>query len=524
LQALNWLYKTHIVMKKNPKILIIITGLLMVCISCTEDFVNLSNPNDHTTGSFWKTEDDALRGVNSVYMALYYDGLYMRLYPWLMDVRADDMRNTSPWWITDLTNYVTSPDNPCYINTWDGCYKGIFWANQVLTNVPDIEMENDLKTRILAEAKFLRGLYYYHLVIAYRNIPVVTTLPANSDEFFPAQATPEEAWAQVISDLSDALVLPVKEDYEDEDLGRATRGAAAGFLAKSYMINRQWSDAEPILKAIIDGEYGSYSLVENYRDNFTEANEFNEESLFEVNFERGVGGTTLGWVGDPQPDWSKTSGKARTYAPLGGSGYGDITPTDWIYNEFMEEATTDDGVDPRAMASMFFDYPGSMVYGRSFASSGVPNYVHVRKYLNDETSANETEWRSGINERILRYSDILLLYAECLNELNRTAEAYPFIQEVRDRASLPNLATARPGMSQEQMREQLDHERALEFCFEAQRYVDLVRWGYFDDPDKVEMLIERDPEYGNWTDGREYLAIPPTEVDVNSNLVQNEGW
>ena len=124
----------------------------------------------------------------------------------------------------------------------------------------------------------------------------------------------------------------------------------------------------------------------------------------------------------------------------------------------------------------------------------------------------------------MRYSDILLLYAECLNELNRTSEAYPYIQEVRDRAELRDLAVVRPNMTQEEMRDQLDHERALEFCFEAQRYVDLVRWGYFDDPAKVTMLIGRDEEFANWTEGREYLAIPPTEVDVNSNLVQNPGW
>jgi starch-binding outer membrane protein, SusD/RagB family len=510
-------------MKNLYKILLLV--VLFVAGSCTEDFVDLSNPNDHTTGSFWKTEDDAIRGVNSAYMALFYDGCYMRLYPWAMDVRADDMRNTSPWWTTDLSNYVTSPENPCYSVPWEQNYKGIFWANQVITYVPDIDMNESLRNRIVAEAKFLRGLYHYHLAILYKNIPVITTLPANVDEFFPSQSTPEEAWAQITSDFTDAMeVLPVKESYAADDLGRATKGAAAGYLAKSYMITRQWSEAEPILKAIIDGEYGSYSLVDNYRDNFTEANENNSESLFEVQFEREVGGTTLGWAGDPQPDWSKTSGKARTYAPLG-FGWGDITPTDWIYNEFMEETDADDSIDVRAKASMFFDYYGSMVYGIPFEDAhSLPNYVHVRKYLNDETEVDETEWRSGINERILRYSDILLLYAECLNELNRTNEAYPFIQEVRDRANLKDLAEVRPGMSQTDMRDQLDHERALELCFEAQRYVDLVRWGYFDDPAKVAMLITRDSEYENWTEGREYMAIPPTEVDVNSNLVQNPGW
>jgi hypothetical protein len=504
--------------------LLVLLGFMVIGNSCTDDFVELTNPNDHTTGSFWKTEEDAVRGINSVYMALLYDGLYMRLYPWIMDVRADDMRNTSPWWTTDLSNYVTSPENPCYSTPWATQYKGIFWANQVLEYVPGIDMDAGLKARIIGEAKFLRGLYHYHLVILYRNVPLIISLPANSDEFFPSQVPPEETWAQVISDFADAVeALPVKENYAASDLGRATKGAAAGYLAKSLMITQHWNEAEPVLKGIIDGDYGSYSLVENYRDNFTEANENNSESLFEVQFDRDVGGTYLGWDGEPQPDWSKTSGKARTYAPLG-YGWGDITPTDWIYDEFMEETTVNDSIDPRAKASMFFDYPGCLVYGTPFNELALPNFVHVRKYLNDDTEADETEWRSGINERILRYSDILLLYAECLNELNRTDEAYPYIQEVRDRAELRDLAVVRPGMTQEEMRDQLDHERALELCFEAHRYVDLVRWGYFDDPAKVQMLIGRDEEYEDWSPGREYLAIPPTELDVNPNLHQNEGW
>ncbi|MBN1950834.1 MAG: RagB/SusD family nutrient uptake outer membrane protein [Bacteroidales bacterium] len=511
---------------KNIYKTLILLGFITLGISCTEDFVDLSNPNSQTAGTYWQTEDDAVKAVNSVYTALLYDGLYMRLYPWIQDIRADDMRNTSPWWTTDLSNYVTSPDNPCYFTSWQQQYRGIYWANQVISYVPDIDMDEDLKERILGEAKFLRGLYLYHLAILYRNIPVITTIPESVDDFFPAQSTPEEAWAQVIADLTDAMnVLPVKEEYSSADIGRATKGSAAGYLAKTYMITQQWSEAEPILKGIIDGDYGNYALVADYKDNFTEENENNEESLFEVQFDYTVGGTTLGWVGDPALDWSKTSGKARTYAPLG-FGWGDITPTDWIYDEFMLEPDADDSIDYRAKVSMFFDYPGCLVYGREFNDVVLSNFVHVAKYLNTYNSAyaNENEWRSGINERILRYADILLLYAECLNEQGRTAEAYPYIQEVRDRANLRDLAIEKPGMTQDEMRMQLDHERALEFCFEAQRYVDLVRWGYFDDPDKVALLISRDEEYEDWTAGREYLAIPQTELDVNSNLVQNPGW
>ncbi len=177
-------------------------------------------------------------------------------------------------------------------------------------------------------------------------------------------------------------------------------------------------------------------------------------------------------------------------------------------------------------ASLFFDYPGSLVYGRPWADveASLPNHVHLRKYLNDDDYPNENEWRSEINERILRYADILLLYAEALNELGRTQEAYPYIQEVRDRASLPDLSTTRPGMNQAEMRDWITRERALEFCFEAIRYVDILRWGWLEDPAMLEVLKERDAEFENFIEGRHFMAIPPNEVDLNKNLDQDPGW
>jgi starch-binding outer membrane protein, SusD/RagB family len=128
---------------------------------------------------------------------------------------------------------------------------------------------------------------------------------------------------------------------------------------------------------------------------------------------------------------------------------------------------------------------------------------------------------SGINYRVLRYADILLMYAEVLNELNRTAEAYSFIQQVRTRATLPELATVKPNMTQAQMRDQLAHERALEFAIEGQRINDLIRWGWFYNPTKLAELKAHDADFNTWTAGNEYLPIPQQELDVNKNLTPN---
>lgn len=496
--------------------------------SCSEEFLQLDNPNQQTTGTFWKSEADAMKGVNAVYQSLTMDGLYMRLWPWIMDVRADDCYNTSPWWILALSNWTTSPENVCYYTPWQTIYQGIWRANQVLENIENIEMDEGLKTRIIAEARFLRGLYYYHGTILYKDIPLILSLPKTSEDLYPVQVSAERIWEQVYEDLTAALEdLPTKQEYPSEDMGRATSGAAAGYLARAYMFNGLFDQAEPLLKKIIDQEYGNYSLVPNYRDNFTIFNENNSESLFEIQFSKSVGGTSLGWVGEPAADWSKTSGKARTYAPLG-FGWGDITPTDWIFDEFQQDSTVDGQPDPRLRASFLYDYPGSTVYGVPWADSKVPNHIHIRKYLNDDTDKDEVEWRSEINERILRYADILLLYAECLNERGQTGEAYTYIQMVRDRANLPDLATTRPGLDQEEMRLQISHERALEFCFEGIRYGDLMRWGWLNQDNghnaMLDTLATHDEELSTLPPGREYLAIPQGELDVNPNISQIPGW
>jgi hypothetical protein len=515
---------------KRIKYTATIMGILLALTSCSEDFLELENPNQQTAVTFWKTEEDAMKAINAVYQSLTMDGLYMRLWPWIMDVRADDCYNTSPWWILALSNWTTSPENVCYYTVWQTIYQGIWRANQVLAKVPEIEMDEDLKARILAEARFLRGLFYYHGTIMYKDIPLITKLPETPEDLYPVQVTAAEIWDQVYEDFNAALdVLPTKQEYPAEDMGRATTGAVAGYLAKAYMFNGRFTDAAPLLLSIINQERGEYSLVANYRDNFTERNENNSESLFEVQFERSVGGTTLGWVGEPASDWSKTSGKARTYAPLG-FGWGDITPTDWIFEEYQEDSTTDGQPDPRLRDNFLYDYPGSMVYTVPWAESNVPNHIHLKKYLNVDTEVDETEWRSGINERILRYADILLLYAECLNEAGQTDQAYAYIQMVRDRASLPDLATKKPGMTQEEMKMQISHERAVEFAFEGLRYIDLLRWGWLNQDagagsnPMLDTLATHDEELATLPPGREYLAIPQGELDVNPNISQIPGW
>lgn len=507
-------------------------SMAVVTTSCVEnEDLTQIDPNNNAVDSFWKTDQDAIEGVNAAYGSLLTDGTYMRSTPLLLDARADDARTNSPWPAMYNVGHFNSnvADAAIYGWAYETYYQGIYRANQVLTNVPGIQFEDSaLKDRILGQAYFLRGLYFFHAVNLFKKVP----LPTEIAVYYP-QKTEEEGWAQVIADFKAAAeLLPTSYDgisgIDKGQKGRATKGAALGYLGKAYLFTKDFANAKTTFKQVID--LGVYSLVSNYRDNFTTANENNSESLFEVQFSRDAGGVDLGWGGAPASGWGKTSARAITYAPRA-FGWTDVQPTWALFNEFKEEKTKTGGDDPRLEATIFYNKPGGMqLYGKDFAtfyaSSSVDlNDLFCRKYQNsDGQFADEYDWRSGINERLLRYADILLMYAECLNETGDTPGAYSYIQMVRNRVNLPDLATVKPGLTQAQMREQIGHERFLEFPLEGHRFDDIRRWGWLQDSAKLAWLKARDAEFNSYTPGREFFPIPQLEMDNNPGTIQNDSY
>lgn len=520
-------------MKLKNKLYIALTvALSFTMTNCvTDDDLYQVDPNVGTTESFWKTEEDALKGVNAIYGSLLPDGAYMRSTPLLLDLKADDCRSFSPWGAMYNVGRFNSNVADAAIYGWcyEVFYQGIYRANQVLEKVPEIEFEDtDLQGRIIGQAHFLRGLYLFHMVNMFKNVP----LPL-STEIYHEQKSHEEGWAQVMADLSTAAeLLPVS--YNDVNgidagqVGRATKGAALGYLGKAQLFTKDFAAAKITFEEVI--ELPGYKLVSDYRDNFTAYNENNSESIFEVQFSRDAGGVDLGWGGAPASGWGKTSARAITYGPRG-FGWTDVQPSWALFNDYHIEATVDGEVDPRIDATVFYNKPeGMQLYGQDFATYYAANAndlndLFCRKYQNsDGDYANEFDWRSGINERLMRYADILLMYAECLNETGATNDAYDYIQMVRDRVNLPDLKTTKPGMSQSEMRDQIAHERFLEFPLEGHRFDDIRRWGWLEDPAKLEWLKSRDAEFETYKAGREYFPIPQTEMDNNIGMIQNDGY
>jgi hypothetical protein len=505
---------------------IFLTTVVAVTISsCGKKYLELQNPNQQEVTTFWKNEEDVVKSVNAVYQSLYYDGTFMRFAQCALDLRGDDVMSPSPWPTLSNTGSFKLFNNDIMQQwLWIAFYGGITRANFVLDNIDKVPFKDEnLRKRLRGEALFLRGLNYYYLITFFNNIPLITKFYENFEEYFPLQSLPQDVWNQIYKDFEEASkLLPVA--YGSSDLGRATKGAALAFWGKSLLFNQRYTEASAKFKEVID--MNVYDLVPNYGDNFTENHENNKESIFEIQFSREVGGTTLGWVSSPGSDWSKTTARAITFAPAP-FGWNDAAPTRWIVDEYLKEKTKAGEDDPRLRATIYYNYPGDSLYGQSFQKvyAADLNKLGVKKYGNGNSNRpDEKDWRSGINERLMRYADVLMMYAECQNELDNRAECAKFIQRVRNRANLPDREAEFAAWSKTQMRDQIAHERALEFALEGHRFDDIRRWGWLQNATKLAELKAHDAEFNSYVTGREFFSIPQAEIDVNKNLKQNGGY
>ncbi|HYH56852.1 MAG TPA: RagB/SusD family nutrient uptake outer membrane protein, partial [Anseongella sp.] len=354
--------------------------------------------------------------------------IYFRL-----DLTSDEGFSNSPWielgdWTRfQYVNYNFWEGN---VQTFRDTYKAIYRCNQVLANVPGIQFaDEERKESLLAEAKFLRALHYYYAAVLWENVPIV--LEPSEPNDLPQQNTLEEVWAQVETDLNEAIpALPPQ--WDDANVGRPTRGAAMAMLGKVHMQKREWQQALDAFDYLVNGEGSSgYGLAENYRDNFTHLTENNVESVFEIQFsdvnKGGDGDVVNANMGTHRPQF---------FAPRG-IGWSDGQARYWLVNEFKKEMTAGGEIDERLRYTLFYpaleaDF-GDKIYGRSWEWG--EEEAWFRKYARDYMRTNE-DYFSQVNFRMIRFADILLMYAEALNELGRTAEAYPYVDRVRARADM----------------------------------------------------------------------------------------
>ncbi len=487
--------------------------------------LDIINPNQPTIEVFWQNASDAEQGVNAIY-STFARGGFSRWMPMLYITRSDEGYSGSPW--SDLANAMGGFIQPDYnfgpvTDVWRDCYIGVFRANQVIDNVPAIEMDVNLKNRLLGEAYFLRGYFYYNLALLWGNVPLM--LEASNPTDLPPTSTQQQVWAQVEADLRQAVDWLPATYPNSNDLGRASKGAAQALLAKVYMQQLKYAEAVAPLQWLVEGEgAGIYNLVTNYHDNFRINSENNVESVFEWQFALNPTEITDDDVTTPNHNYGTSI--SQFLAPPG-IGWSDAEARTWTIAEFLRETTVTGGRDPRLPATYLYAFTDERgpaftnVYGQTFAQryGAENNRAWFRKFLNDHWR-NEEGYRSPNNYRYIRYADVLLMYAEVLNANGSTDQAYAHVDRVRQRAGLPALSTVRPNLSQSAFLEQLKHERLLELAGEGHRWGDLARWG-----DLGPALANRDPGFANFQVGKhEFLPIPQRDLDINRNLIQNPGW
>jgi starch-binding outer membrane protein, SusD/RagB family len=488
-------------------------SLLFVLASCKKDFLEKAPLDTINTDNFYRTADDAIAAVNGAYQPLQWPKLFnMRM--WTTDIMAGNSivgagGGTDGIETQDEANFTTLPENAGVLDLWRGPFPGILRCNLVLDKVPAIDMDASLKNRVIGEAKFLRGHYYFILVRFFGDVPLILQPLYPGDDLRPARTPKAQVYEQIISDLKDAAnLLPAREQYSGADVGRASKGAALGMLAKVYLTLGDWQkvvDYADQVKAL------GYTLNEKYEQNFNPGAENTKESLFEVQYNSD--GKFDFWSNENQASWLSTFTGPRNAEMVAG-GWGWNQPT----QEFVNAYETG---DLRKDVTILYE-GGPKFDGKDYKKNVSMTGYNLRKFLVPKSIA-ATYDNSPMNFPVLRYADVLLMKAEALNELGKATEAQlpssdpnATLNKVRLRAGLPDVS----GLTQSALREKILHERRMELAFEGQRWFDLIR--------------VNNGQYGlsflhsigktNASTKHLLLPIPQQERDVNPNLTQNPGY
>ena len=458
-------------MEKYSRIIIVIIAVSSF-VSCGKDFLDKKPIIGVTSDNFYKTEADAIAAVNAAYGALQFEMSPAGHFRWFWgDIMSDDSEkggsgDNDVVELLQLEQFKGPTNTDMLDSEWNADYEGIYRANVVLEKVPGIEMDEVLKRRILAEAKFIRAWFYYNLNTMFGGVPLVDKVLSPS-EYNQPRAEASVIWTLIEKDLTEAIVdLPLRSQYSLADLGRITQGAARALLAKSYLFQQKYAEALVQTQAVIQS--GEYTLVPDYGTIFTRAGENNSESVFEIQYMNASGG-----------NWGKNAGNEGTFTnvftrPRGQfAGYGFNIPTQDFVDEFSKEGFE----DPRLKYTVF--RIGDQMGDRgvfTLANAGDVGYLyHPRKYfsnLSEDAPFGDPNPNGGSNDRVIRFSDVLLMDAEAAFKTGNEAGAKTSLNIVRQRVKVPDVTA-----TGEQLLEAIYHERRVELGLEGHRFFDLVRTG-----------------------------------------------
>ncbi|WP_298549960.1 RagB/SusD family nutrient uptake outer membrane protein [uncultured Parabacteroides sp.] len=481
---------------------LIAIALLGFSFSSCSDFLEQNPQTDLSENDFYKTADDILSAVNGAYSSLQENDIYGNWYVF-GEIPSDNTRNQLSGSVTtqnEFDQFYIDTQNSMIANFWKAAYKTINRTNTVLGRIDGIEINAELANRYKLECKFIRALMYFNLVRVYGDVPLVLKEIGISESYDILREPKENVYNQIISDLKEAQALPVS--YSTAEDGRATQGAAKALLAEVYMTLHKYAEAETILAEIINS--GRYSLLENtpgslnidgYKDVFSPINHNSKEGIFEIQFLKGGYEEGSNYTNNFAPENSGTNVVA-----VGGTGGNNIPEMD-IYNAYEEG-------DLRRDFSMSLGYYDNRKNNEWVESRYVCKFMDV-PYQNNDASNNYP---------VIRYADVILMYAEALNQNGKTAEACKYLNMTRRRGFGYQTTETSPVDLQTTDKAQfalmVEQERRVELAFENHRWFDLIRTGR-----AVEVMKSKG---FSLNETNLICPIPQKQIDVNPKLTQND--
>ncbi|MCH7400713.1 RagB/SusD family nutrient uptake outer membrane protein [Belliella kenyensis] len=487
-------------MKNIKNLLIIGIASLLVMTGCSEDFIDRAPISQQNSNNFYRNAEDMKSALTAVYGALQYGGQYYSSMHVIGDMRSDNTEITNPNAGADLQavdNFTNVAVNSISANTWNAHYQGIQSANIVIEKIQGVSMDQTLKARYIGEAKFLRALMYFNLVRIFGDVPLVTTMINNPQQGYEyGRESVNNVYNQIISDLTDAEeALPYT--YGTADIGRATKGAAMALLGKVHLTMKNFPAAAQKLKELIDASgQTNYRLLPQYASVFGPTNQNNAESIFEVQFKSSSSGE-----GSPFRNQFAPIGSGNAVVSVG-NPLGQNIPTADMNNAYEPN-------DLRKDVSMRTSY---------VLNGNTVNHNYVVKYSGMPVANLD----SDNNWIVLRYADVLLMYAEALNEQGYVADgpAFEYLNQIRTRAGLPSKTSnnADPNLSvpnQAAFRLAIEQERRVELAFEGHRWFDLIR------TDRALALMADKGMQAHMS----IFPIPQSQIDINpTRISQNPNY
>ena len=494
-------------MKNIYKLIIGLSAIIMLN-SCSS-FLDEAVKGQESLDTYFQDEEECLKQLAGCYQGVMWNGWWEINAPSVgFDMATDDlwMGNTtqsqSDW--LRMSHYGNPKQDGPLSNYWQYRYKSILRCNIVIERVATAPINDEnLRARIIAEAKFLRAFNYFELVKNFGGVPLMKVLAMPSEVIGIKKASVEDTYTFIEQDLKDAIaVLPTRSEYASKDLGRATKGAAMGYLGKSYLYQGRFGDALSILTELINSS--EYDLCPKFQDVWTIANNNSVESLFEVQYSSTISydlGTRLCVFTGSRNDKGWAWGLPTSNLEKAFKDAGDTERLKWTIVKNGEDVPGDDA----EAAQNYVIKPSEHKSGRINRKFYIPHAQRADPYDSDH---------NNLNTRLLRYADVLLMYAEAANQQGKDTEAQNALNKVRQRVGLSDVTS-----TGKTLRNAIRLERRLELALEFQRLYDIRRW---DDDNGKKAICNIMGENGSFVRYNLYESTDEYEI-TNQKENSNKG-